>query len=187
MPNSRKPARSARTKRAPARASRQEPVDAKGGETALREQLVALLRGGHAHATFEDVVADLPVELRGRRPHGLPFSPWMLLEHMRIAQWDILEFSRNPAHVSPEFPSGYWPTDPVPPSAGAWDASLARFHADRDALERLAADPETDLLTPFPHGTGQNLLREVLVAASHTSYHLGELVLVRRALGAWPG
>jgi hypothetical protein len=147
---------------------------------------VALLRGGGAHATFDAVVADLPAELRGRRPAGSPFSPWMLLEHMRIAQWDILEFSRDPGHVSPDFPAGYWPTNPAPPSSAAWDASIARFRSDRDALERLVANSATDVFARFPHGAGQHLLREVLVAASHTSYHLGELVLVRRLLGAWP-
>lgn len=156
-------------------------------DTALREQLVEVLRGGHAHATYEDVVANLPAELRGRRPNGAPYSPWMILEHIRIAFWDILEFSRNPSHVSPEFPSEYWPTDPVPPNANAWTDSVARYARDREAFERLVRDPASDLFAPLPHGSGQNLVREVLVAATHTSYHLGELVVLRRLLGAWPG
>lgn len=155
-------------------------------DTALREQLVEVLRGGHAHATYEDVVANLPADLHGRRPNGAPYSPWMILEHIRIAFWDILEFSRNPAHVSPDFPSEYWPRDPMPPNPDAWTDSMARYTRDREAFERLVRDPTSDLFRPFSHGTGQNLVREVLVAATHTSYHLGELVVLRRLLGAWP-
>lgn len=196
-------AKTRKTKRASARTGRTAPSTAKPkrtvqskvkrpappalGEAALREQLVEILRGGHAHATYEDVVANLPAELRGRRPNGAPYSPWMILEHIRIAFWDILEFSRNPSHVSPEFPSEYWPTDPVPPNPDAWTDSVARYARDREAFERLVRDPASDLFTPFPHGTGQTLVREVLVAATHTSYHIGELVVLRRLLGAWPG
>ena len=186
-------ARSGRTARTATKAARAagskvtrstaRPAD----DTVLREQLVDALRGGHAHATYEDVVANLPAELRGRRPNGAPYSPWMILEHIRIAFWDILEFSRNPSHVSPEFPSEYWPTDPAPPDSNAWTDSMARYAGDREAFERLVRDPASDLFTPFAHGTGQNLVREVLVAATHTSYHLGELVVLRRLLGAWPG
>lgn len=178
MPDSRKPPYP-RMRRAP------RATLAAAGDLAVREQLVALLRGGGAHATFDQVVAGLPAALRGRRPVGSPFSPWMLVEHLRIAQWDILEFSRNARHVSPEFPSGYWPADPAPPAPGAWKASLEHFRADREALERMVMDPATDLLAPFPHGTGQSLIREIHVVAMHTSYHLGELVLVRRLLGSW--
>ncbi|HKT09727.1 MAG TPA: DinB family protein [Gemmatimonadaceae bacterium] len=186
-------ARTGRTARAATKAKRtakpavKRPAAQMGAEAALREQLVDLLRGGHAHATYEDVVANLPAELRGRRPNGAPYSPWMILEHIRIAFWDILEFSRNPSHVSPEFPSEYWPADPMPPNPNAWTDSVARYARDREAFERLVRDPASDLFTPFAHGTGQNLVREVLVAATHTSYHLGELVVLRRLLGAWPG
>lgn len=186
-------ARTGRTARAATKAKRtakpavKRPAAQMGAEAALREQLVDLLRGGHAHATYEDVVANLPAELRGRRPNGAPYSPWMILEHIRIAFWDILEFSRNPSHVSPEFPSEYWPGDPMPPNPNAWTDSVARYARDREAFERLVRDPASDLFTPFAHGTGQNLVREVLVAATHTSYHLGELVVLRRLLGAWPG
>ena len=155
-------------------------------DAALRAHLVAVLRGGDAHATYEDVTAGLSAELRGRRPDGLPYSPWMVLEHIRIAFWDILEFSRNPSHVSPEFPRQYWPSDPLPPNADAWDDSVARYLGHREAFERLVRDPASDLFTPFAHGTGQTLAREVLVAATHTSYHVGELVVLRRLLGAWP-
>ncbi|HEY7896704.1 MAG TPA: DinB family protein [Gemmatimonadaceae bacterium] len=175
----------ARARKAPAKKRSRGARPA--GDAALREQLVGALRGGHAHATYEDVVRDVPVALRGQRPNGAPYSPWMLLEHIRIAFWDILEFSRNPAYVSPAWPDGYWPADPVPPNGQAWDDSVARYRADREAFERLVRDPASDLFTPFAHGSGQTLVREVLVAATHTSYHLGALVVLRRLLGAWPG
>ena len=153
---------------------------------ALREHLLYLLGGGGAHPDFEKAVAGLPPELRGVRPAGLPHSPWRLLEHMRIAQWDILEFSRNPRHVSPEFPEGYWPQGDAPPDAAAWDRSVAAFRADLRAMGDLVADPATDLFAPIPHGDGQTILREALLVADHNAYHLGQLVVVRRALGAWP-
>ena len=151
----------------------------------LREHVLWLLRGGHAHAGFDDAVADLPAPLRGKTPAGMPHTPWRLLEHMRIAQWDILEFSRNPDHVSPEFPDGYWPGQDAPPSEDAWDASVAAFQADAQELQSLVADPAQDLLAPFPWGDGQTLLREALLVADHNAYHLGQLIAVRRALGAW--
>jgi hypothetical protein len=153
--------------------------------TALREHLLYLLRDGGAHLDPDKAVADLPPELRGARPAGLPHSPWRLLEHMRIAQWDILEFSRNPRHVSPPFPDGYWPQGDAPPDAGAWDRSVAAFRADLRAMEALVADPASDLFTPLPHGQGQTLLREALLVADHNAYHLGQLVVVRRLLGSW--
>jgi len=194
MAKARKPKRSpaggrrtGSTARPRARAAAVRTAAGQAVDDALREQLVSVLRGGHAHATYEDVVADLPAALRGRRPNGAPYSPWMILEHIRIAFWDILEFSRNPSHVSPEFPAEYWPAHPEPPNANAWSDSVARYRADREAFERLVRDPASDLFTPFAHGSGQNLVREVLVAATHTSYHLGELVVLRRMLGAWPG
>jgi hypothetical protein len=152
----------------------------------LREQLLALLRGGNAHLDFEAAIADLPAELRGAKPPGVPHTPWRLLEHLRIAQWDILEFSRNPAHVSPSFPAGYWPEGDAPPNAAAWDKSVKAFRADLKAMQGLVADPKVDLFAPFPHGQGQTLLREALLLADHNSYHLGQLVTVRRLLGAWP-
>ncbi|MGD2110153.1 MAG: DinB family protein [Phycisphaerae bacterium] len=151
----------------------------------LRTHLLYLLDGGGAHLKFDDAVRDLPVELRGRKPDGVPHSPWRLLEHLRIAQWDILEFSRNPKHVSPDFPDGYWPPHDAPESAQAWDDSIRSFKSDLEAMENLVADPTTDLLTPLPHGTGQTVLREALLVADHNAYHLGQLVVVRRALGAW--
>ena len=154
-------------------------------QTSLRQHLTELLEGGHAHATLEDAIADFPETERGRKPANLPHSAWMLLEHMRIAQWDILEFSRNPRHASPEFPDGYWPKGAAPPDAAAWDRSIAAFKADLQAMEDLVADPQTDLFTPIPHGEGQTILREALLVADHNAYHLGQLVIVRRLLGAW--
>jgi hypothetical protein len=153
--------------------------------TALREHLLYLLRGGGAHLDFEKAVAGLPPELRGVRPVDLPHSPWRLLEHLRIAQWDILEFCRNPRYVSPPFPEGYWPKGDAPPDPGAWDLSANAFRADLRAMEALVSDPASDLFTPLPHGQGQTLLREALLVADHNAYHLGQLVVVRRLLGAW--
>jgi hypothetical protein len=154
-------------------------------DQALREHLLYLLRDGGAHLNFDAAVAGLPAELRGARPPGVPHTPWRLLEHLRIAQWDILEFSRNPKHVSPKFPEGYWPADDAPPDEAAWDRSAAAFRADLRAMCDLVADPSTDLFAPLPHGTGQTVLREALLVADHNAYHLGQLVVVRRALGAW--
>lgn len=152
---------------------------------ALRTHLSKLLTGHQAHASFQDVLLDIPSNLRGVKPKGAPHTPWQLLEHMRIAQWDILEFSRDPAHVSPKFPDGYWPKEPSPPDEDAWERSLAAFRSDLEAMEALVTDPSSDLLTPFPHGTGQTLLREALLVADHNAYHLGQLVLLRRLLDAW--
>jgi hypothetical protein len=152
----------------------------------LRSHVLYLLRGGGAHIDFEAAVADLPARLRGANPVGVPHSPWRLIEHMRIAQWDILEFCRNPGHVSPDFPDGYWPSGDAPPSPSAWDNSLAAFRADAKAIQAMVADDSTDLLAPIPHGDGQTVLREALLVADHNAYHLGQLVVVRRCLGAWP-
>ena len=151
----------------------------------LREHLLYLLRGGGAHLDFEKAIAGLPAELRGRKPPGLPHTPWRLLEHLRIAQWDILEFSRNPRHISPPFPEGYWPQGDAPPDPDAWDSSVAAFRSDLRAMQDLVADPATELFTPLPHGEGQTVLREALLVADHNAYHLGQLVVVRRLLGAW--
>ena len=124
-------------------------------DQALREHLLYLLRGGGAHLSFDDAIADLPTELRGAKVGGVPHTPWRLLEHLRLAQWDILEFSRNPRHVSPSFPEGYWPQSDAPPDADAWDRSSAGFRADLKAMQALVADPATDLFARFPHGEGQ--------------------------------
>lgn len=151
----------------------------------LRDQLLWLLRGGDAHLDFDRAVADLPVELRGVKANGVPHTAWRLLEHMRIAQWDILEFSRDPNHVSPKFPDGYWPAGDAPPDDAAWDRSVAAFRADLQAMQALVADPRIDLFVPIPHGQGQSILREALLIVDHNAYHLGQLVMLRRLLGAW--
>ena len=154
-------------------------------DVALREHLLYLLKEGGAHASFEAAMKGLPPELRGKRPRGAQHSPWEIIEHMRLAQWDILEFSRNPNHVSPQWPEGYWPKEPAPPNGRAWGKSVQAFVADRDAMASLISDPATDLFAPLAWGTGQTVLREALLVADHNSYHLGEMVLVRRLLGAW--
>jgi DinB family protein len=151
----------------------------------LRQHLVDLLNGGNAHAKFDDVVKDLPPKLRGAKPPHFPHSPWMLLEHLRIAQWDILEFSRVSKHVSPPWPKGYWPNTEAPPNAGAWNKSVEQFRADLKAMQALVSDPKTDLFAKIPWGDGQTILREALLVGDHNAYHLGQLVDVRRLLGAW--
>ena len=152
----------------------------------LRDHVAKLLGWQEAHAGFDKAVAELPEALRGRVPQGLPYSPWQLVEHMRITQHDILDFCRNPAYQEVSWPDDYWPRSPAPPSAAAWDETLRRFREDRTALQRLARDPAIDLAARIPHGTGQTYLRELLLVADHTAYHVGELIVVRRLLGAWP-
>jgi hypothetical protein len=151
----------------------------------LRDHLLNLLKGGGAHLDFDKAVAGLPAELRGAKPKGVPHTPWRLVEHLHIAQRDILEFTRNPRHVSPPWPEGYWPVGDAPPDDAAWDRSVAGFRADLRAMQDLVADPATDLFAPLPHGEGQTVLREALLVADHNAYHLGQLVVVRRLLGAW--
>ena len=151
----------------------------------MREQILDLLRGGGAHVKFDEAMKGLPVELRGKRPRGAAHSPWQILEHMRIAQWDILEFSRDPKHVSPKWPDEYWPKKPEPPNAKAWAASIKAFHKDLESMCALVADESVDLLARIPHGDGQTILREALLVADHNAYHLGEFLTVRRLLGAW--
>ncbi len=151
----------------------------------LREHLLYLVRGGGAHVDFERAIGDLPVSLCGMRPTGLPFTAWRLLEHMRIAQWDILEFCRNPKHVSPKWPAGYWPEGDAPPDEAAWEKSVKAFRADLQVVENLVANPRTVLYEKIPHGTGQTILREALLVADHNAYHLGQIVMLRRLLGAW--
>ncbi len=157
----------------------------KDSQAGLRKHLQELLRGGSAHLTFEQAIRGLPSHLRGRQPGKLPFTAWRLLEHLRIAQWDILEFCRNPRHVSPEFPSGYWPPSAAPPHAAAWERSVKAFRRDLRDMEKLISDPSKDLYEPLPHGQGQTLLREALLVADHNAYHLGQIILLRRLLGVW--
>jgi DinB superfamily len=151
----------------------------------LRQHLIYLLQGGGAHVKFEDVVANFPAKLRGQKPANLPHSVWMLLEHLRIAQWDILQFSRNRKHKSPDWPSGYWPASSAP-AGSQWNASIKQFRTDLKAMQGLVKNPKTDLFAKIPWGDGQTILREALLVADHNAYHLGQMVDVRRALGAWP-
>jgi hypothetical protein len=153
----------------------------------LRKQLLTLLKGGEAHADFESAIKDFPVELRGKRPSDLPYSAWQLLEHMRITQRDILNFSAPPTggYHPLKWPDAYWPESPEPPSEHAWDQIIAAIRKDRELFEALILKPEADLFKPFRWGNGQNLLREALLIADHAAYHLGELIVLRRLLGIW--
>lgn len=151
----------------------------------LRKHLLELLKGKSAHLGFDSATAGFPPKRAGEKPAGAPHTAWQLLEHMRIAQWDILEFSRNAKHVSPKWPDGYWPPTPAPPDKSAWRASVKSFKADLRAMQALISDPARDLLAKIPHGEGQTLLREALLVADHNSYHLGQFVIVRRLLGEW--
>src|SRR5579864_7972820 len=166
-------------RRAPKKASKSD------NDAALRKQLVELLRSRGAHADFDEAVDGLPEPLRGAKVKELPFTPWRLLEHLRLAQWDILEFSCDAKHKSPKWPEGYWPEGDAPPNSAAWEASVAEFRRDLAEMEKLVKDPSKDLFAPIPHGQGQTLLREALLVADHNSYHVGQLILLRRLLGAW--
>jgi hypothetical protein len=159
------------------------------GRDPVRAHVLDLLRGGHAHATFDAAVRGLPADLRGVAPPGAPYTAWQLVEHLRIAQDDILRFSRNydRSYVSPKWPEGYWPREPAPADDAAWRSSIRAFRADLRAMEALIEDPAQDLFTPFPWGEGQTLLREALLVADHNAYHIGQLILLRRLLGAWNG
>ena len=151
----------------------------------LRQHLVKVLEGSEAHAEFEAAVADMPFALQGKIPKDAEHSPWQELEHLRIAQWDIFEFAVDPKHKSPKFPEGYWPSNPTPPDEMAWAKSAQAFVADRQRFAKVLADESTDLFAKIPHGDGQTILRQALVAADHNAYHLGQLVLLRRLLAAW--
>jgi len=151
----------------------------------VREHVLFVLRGGGAHLDFDAVIKNFPEELRGKKVRGSPYTAWQLLEHMRIAQWDILEFSRNPDHVSPKWPEGYWPKTAAPPTSAAWNASVKGVKRDLKTMQNLVADRSVDLYSRIPHGDGQTILREALLIADHNAYHIGQLLLVRRLLGAW--
>ncbi|GAB4025001.1 DinB family protein [Spirosoma koreense] len=164
-------------------ASSDQPVT--DTNTALRKQLVSLLTSRSAHQSFDRAIKDLPADLRGIRPDKVPYSIWQLVDHIRIVQWDILEFSRDPSHESPSWPAEYWPTEPAPADEATWEQALEQIRTDRETFAALLTDPEQDLFTPFAHGDGQTLLREALLIADHTAYHVGEIILIRRLLGAW--
>ncbi|HVB33774.1 MAG TPA: DinB family protein [Patescibacteria group bacterium] len=151
----------------------------------MRNHLVNLLSKEQAHAGFNRAVVDFPSHLCGVKIAGSPHTPWQLLEHLRIVQWDILEFSRNSRHVSPSYPNGYWPPTQAPPDAAAWERSVRAFCADRDALIDLVKNPHVDLFARIPHGEGQTILREAMLVADHSSYHIGQFILLRRLAGSW--
>jgi DinB superfamily len=154
-------------------------------EDLVREQLQRLLEWEDSHVGFDTAVAGIPAEVRGKRPTGLPHSPWEVLEHLRRTQQDILEFCVNPKYEERTWPDDYWPSSAAPPSAKAWDESIRQFHEDRKALQKLAADTTVDLGARIPHGSGQTYLRELVLVADHSAYHVGELVVIRRLLGTW--
>jgi hypothetical protein len=151
----------------------------------LREQLARFIDFGEAHVTTDAALADLDTALQGKRPQGLPHSPWELLEHLRLTQHDILDFCVNPDYKEMKWPDDYWPRSAAPPAADSWKKSVASLRKDRDAFGKLANDSKIDLFAKIPHGDGQTYLRELLLAQDHLSYHTGQLVLVRQALGAW--
>lgn len=152
---------------------------------ALRQHVAALLRGGSAHATLPQALQGLTAAAAAKKPRRAPYTAWQLLEHIRIAQWDILEFSRDPNHVSPPWPSGYWPATAAPPSAAALRRSRTTVLADLEAMIALVLDPQRDLLAPLPHAPDKTLLREALLLADHNAYHAGQLVLARKLAGDW--
>jgi hypothetical protein len=162
------------------------PMGSPDRNVALRDHVARLLEWDDAHVAFDAAVEGVPPEVRGTRPAGLPHSPWELLEHLRLTQRDILEFCGDAPYAERRWPDDYWPPSPAPPAPGAWEESVAHVRADRAALQRLALDPGLDLLAPVPHGSGQTYLREVLLVADHTAYHVGQLVAARQALGLWP-
>jgi len=164
-----------------------QPVVSESESIEIRRQLLVLLKGGQAHVSFDDAVKDLPSDLRGKVPDGLPHSAWQVLEHMRITQRDILHFTAPPTggYHPLQWPEDYWPKSPEPPSSNAWEQSIAAIRSDREHFEALLTKPDADLAKPFRWGDGQNLLREALLIADHTAYHLGELIVLRRLLGAW--
>lgn len=152
-------------------------------EEVLRRQLLAQLHGGQAYIPIEKALREFPASLAGRKPQDVSHTPWELLEHMRIAQWDIWQFTVNPDHVTPPWPDEHWPSTASPATDSQWHASVARFLGELDEVKKLAQDPQVDLFAPIPHGTGQTTLREILLVADHNAYHLGQLMLLRRALG----
>lgn len=151
-------------------------------DTALRDHVLYLLRGEGAHLDFATLITDFPIELINSRVAGVPYTPWQLLEHIRIAQWDILRFSIDPAHESPEFPAGYWPAEHFQAAPEHWNNTIAGFQSDLKEIAALVKNPATDLLAKIPHGTGQTILREALLVADHNSYHLGALAVIKRIL-----
>ena len=161
------------------------PTHASNPDHSLRLELSAFLRGDQAHASLDSAVKNMPSALLDKKPAGSPHNVWQMLEHIRIALHDLLEFCTNLQYEAPEWPEGYWPKDGSPKSSADWDHCIAAIHKDLKALDKLIQDPTTDLTARIPWGENQNILREILLAGDHTSYHLGQLILVRKQLGAW--
>ncbi len=155
-------------------------------DKAVREQLLLLLRGGNAHITFDQAVEQFPMASINIQPTNISYTPWHLLEHIRIAQWDILEFIRNPTHVSPQWPQGYWPSEGEHADEDKWHKSISDFRADLKALQDMVVDPRTDLVAPIPHAQGYTVLREILLVADHNAYHIGEFAILRQVMATWP-
>ena len=152
----------------------------------MRDHLLKLLSGEGAHLTFDDAVEDYPQDYINIRPPNVLYTPWHLIEHMRIAQRDILEFIRNPEHVSPEWPVEYWPAVDAAAGENGWDQTIASYRADLEEMKKLVRAPEADFLAEFPHAPGYNLLREILTVADHNAYHTGELAILRQVMSTWP-
>jgi hypothetical protein len=155
-------------------------------DKALRNHVISLLNGRNAHMTFDDAVANFPAAHINTRPPNVSYTFWHLIEHLRITQWDILEYSRDPKHVSPNWPVGYWPPTDAQADSAQWDETIRRFRADLAAMKTIVADPKTDLFAPIPHGyDGHTILREALLIADHNAYHIGELGILRQVVGNW--
>lgn len=152
----------------------------------IREQLLALLRGGNSHMSFDQAVAEFPMEAINREPPNVPYTPWQLLEHLRIAQWDVLEFIRDPNHKSPAWPDEYWPERSAQSGADTWEQTIAEFHADLRDLQEMVKDRETDLTAPIPHAPEYTVFREILIVADHNAYHIGEFAILRQVMDTWP-
>jgi hypothetical protein len=178
-------ARSKKKSKTKAKKSAKVSKAAVNSDRALRQELAALIEKSNAHVSSKPALAGVPPEIRGVKPAGAPYSLWQLLEHLRIAQWDILEFSRDAKHASPDWPSGYWPATDAPPNDREWEKSVHAFEHELNEMQKLVLDPKTDLFAKIPHGTGQTILREALLLIDHNAYHIGQFVIVRRLLGAW--
>lgn len=155
-------------------------------DTTMRSELISLLEGANAHMSFEEAVAEIPLPRINEKPPRTPYSLWHFVEHIRIAQWDILEFIRNPQHVSPDYPMGYRPSPDTTTNEEGWLNSLEGVHSDLRALKAIVMDPHTNLLAPLPHASGYTIFREILTVADHNAYHIGELALLRQVMGMWP-
>ena len=160
-------------------------VNKMANDSNLRDHVIKLLQGGHAFAAFDAVVKDFPFEKAGTKPDGFDHSAWQLLEHLRIAQWDIVEFSVDANHVSPQWPQEYWPKEAAPPAEEDWQNSVKAFKNKIKKMQDIIKDTSNDLFAKIPHGTGQTILREALLIAEHNAYHIGQLVMLRKVLGIW--